>query len=136
MIHGLQCWVINQHNEVLLLKRSPDKKLFPEFWAPVAAAPIKENENIDQVVHRELLDETGYDGVIVFGDKIESLNIQGEEYAIHSFVAKVDFTQPKLNSEHTEWKFVPYKDVTKYKITPQSLNVLVDFFNQSKRNSS
>ena len=128
MIHGIQCWAINQKNEVLLLKRVLDKKLFPDFWAPVAAAPLEENENMDQILHRELLDETGYDGTVVFGDKVESWNIEGKDYKIHSFVARVDFSEPKLNHEHNEWKFVPYGEISKYKVIPQSLGVLRDYF--------
>ena len=51
-------WVFNSKGEVLLTKRSPEKRSFPNLWALTGGA-VQAGENSLQAVRRELLEETG-----------------------------------------------------------------------------
>ena len=51
-------WVFNSRGELLLTKRSPEKRSFPNKWDPTGGAVLA-GENSLQAVQRELFEETG-----------------------------------------------------------------------------
>ncbi len=51
-------WVFNSAGQVLLTKRSPEKRSYPNLWALTGGA-VQAGENSLQAVQRELLEETG-----------------------------------------------------------------------------
>ena len=51
-------WVFKSRGELLLTKRSPEKRSFPNKWDPTGGA-VQAGENSLQAVQRELLEETG-----------------------------------------------------------------------------
>lgn len=72
------CVVVNNLGELLLLKRSPKKKLFPNKWAIVGGGPLKEDVDMQAAVCRELKEELGTEFVIEKrGDGFEFVVQQG-----------------------------------------------------------
>lgn len=51
-------WVFNSRGELLLTKRSPEKRSFPNKWDPTGGA-VQAGETSLQAVQRELYEETG-----------------------------------------------------------------------------
>lgn len=51
-------WVFNSRGQLLLTKRSPEKRSFPNKWDPTGGA-VQAGENSLQAVQRELFEETG-----------------------------------------------------------------------------
>ena len=51
-------WVFNSKGELLLTKRSPQKRSFPNMWALTGGA-VQAGENSLSAVRRELFEETG-----------------------------------------------------------------------------
>ncbi|MBQ6431850.1 MAG: NUDIX domain-containing protein [Oscillospiraceae bacterium] len=51
-------WVFNSRGQLLLTKRSPEKRSFPNKWDPTGGA-VQRGENSLQAVQRELFEETG-----------------------------------------------------------------------------
>lgn len=51
-------WVFNRRGELLLTKRSPEKRSYPNLWALTGGAVLAGESSI-RAVQRELLEETG-----------------------------------------------------------------------------
>ena len=51
-------WVFNSRGELLLTKRSPEKRSYPNKWDPTGGAVLA-GENSLQAIQRELFEETG-----------------------------------------------------------------------------
>jgi isopentenyldiphosphate isomerase len=67
LLHKAVCvFVINSKNELLLNKRSKNKKIFPGLWGIGASGGVKSKENYEEAAKRELLEETGIDARIKF----------------------------------------------------------------------
>ena len=55
---GVDVWIINSENKILLQKRSPNKRLSPNVWAMTGGSVIKGETNL-QTIERETLEELG-----------------------------------------------------------------------------
>lgn len=51
-------WVFNREKKLLLMKRSPQKRHYPNLWAATGGA-VQAGETSTQAIRRELLEETG-----------------------------------------------------------------------------
>lgn len=123
-LHGIACAVINKRGEILLLKRSSDKKLFPNKWFVVGAYPLNENDDFEKKTHIELVDETGFDGEIIRQDEILKMKMDGQIIDIHTFMADRGTDEVKLNNEHTEYKWVTPPDIKNLDIVPGTYELI------------
>jgi len=57
--HGVICIVMNPKGQIILLKRSPDKKYFPKKWFFVSAGPLSAKDDKKSIALREIKDELG-----------------------------------------------------------------------------
>ncbi len=57
---GTDVWFINSKNEILIQKRSPQKRKEPNVWAMTGGSVIK-GENSLQTIEREVKEELGID---------------------------------------------------------------------------
>lgn len=112
-VYAIACAVINRKGKLLLLKRSPDKELFPNKWFVVGAYPMTEDEDFEKKTHTELIEETGLDAVIVNRGQFcrEEGNIK---IIINTFLAKRNSDKVKLNSEHTEYKWISLSEIKNF----------------------
>ena len=50
-------FIFNQHGELLLQRRAPDKRLWPMFWSNSCCSHPRKGETMEQATHRRLMDE-------------------------------------------------------------------------------
>lgn len=77
------CWIINEKNEILLQRRSPNKKQQPNMLA-VTAGHVDLNETPIQSVIREITEEIGIDNIkeddLVYLDTFKAENNNNHHY--------------------------------------------------------
>lgn len=54
---SVHIWIINSKNELLVQKRNPEKKTFPNMWAISVAGHVRMRETSIEAAKRELLEE-------------------------------------------------------------------------------
>jgi isopentenyldiphosphate isomerase len=128
--HGLACVVVNPEGKVLLLKRSLDKKLFPNKWFVVGAYPMSENDDFVGKVHSELGEETGSDGKILKVGSIVNSKDGSTTIIVHTFLAERNTDKVKINGEHTEFKWVEPEDIKKFDTVPGTDEMVVELLKQ------
>lgn len=120
--------VINKDGKVLILKKSPNDRNYPNKWS-FCSGFVKEFEAAEETVLREIKEETSLVAEIVKkGRLFETLD---EEkcitWAVLPFLCKVGSGEVKLCHENTEFKWIDIKDADKYKTVPglkKDLNIL------------
>ncbi|HKB88411.1 MAG TPA: NUDIX domain-containing protein [Patescibacteria group bacterium] len=117
-IHGIACVVVNKEGKILLLKRSPDKKTFPNKWFVIGAYPLNENDDFENKVHIELVDEIGHDGKIIKSGKVVKVEVGDQVINIHTFLAEASSREIKLNNEHTEFEWMDPQKIKRFDIVP------------------
>ena len=123
IIYGMLCVVISPRlKKLLLLKRAPTKKVYPNLWAVVGAYPFFEKVNIHDIAIREIKDELGLHGkVLKVGEefsKIANLEDKTIELRVTPVIASVDSEEITLNDEHTEYKWVDISELKNFDLAP------------------
>lgn len=101
-------FIVNEYNEILLLKGSKNDPQFKKsFWYVVTGEGEKCDLNREETVKREVEEETGIKEIkdIMYLNwifKYNSLGIECTEYAYITFVKKEKLT---LNEENTDYKW-------------------------------
>jgi isopentenyldiphosphate isomerase len=124
LTYGIACGVMNRAGKILLLKRSPTKKLFPNKWFVVGAYPLKKDDDFDKFVHRELVAETGFDGRIIKRGEVLKMDVEGQIIDVHTFLVDRESEDVKLNDEHTEFEWVNPVDINDYDIVPGTFEMI------------
>ena len=105
----------NDAGELLMLKRSPGKRLAPNRWG-FPAGHIEENESPEECAERELLEEIGHEFVAelvnTFGPVRDTL--WGGQFEIFLFHYRWQNGRVILNEEHTEHAWVGPEDFRSY----------------------
>ncbi len=110
-------WIENDHQELLVQKRNPNKKTFPNLWAISVAGHVDSGETSRQAAIRELKEELNLD---VKEEELEYLftikriqpyhhsliRVLDDVYLLHK---NIDIHQTKLQVEElTDIKYVYY----------------------------
>lgn len=101
-------FVVNEYNEILLLKGSKNDLQFKKsFWYVVTGGCEKYDLNREETVKREIKEETGIDNIkdifyLNWIFKYTSLGIKCIEYAYITFVQKEKII---LNEENIDYKW-------------------------------
>lgn len=108
---GVDAWIINYENKILIQKRSPQKKLEPNVWAMTGGSVIK-GETLLEALKRETLEELGIDLNINNAIKIaryKTDNIWTDEYLIKQDVKLEDIIMQE--EEVSEVKFATFDEI-------------------------
>jgi len=84
------CWIVNEKNQVLLAKRSLNKKRNPGKWGPSVAGTLEEGETYESNIVKEFFEELGLEDskpVEILKEKIIG---EGENFFVHWFYLKTD----------------------------------------------
>jgi 8-oxo-dGTP diphosphatase len=109
-------------DRVLVLKRSDSRKLYPGLWE-CGGGQVKPGEGFPDAVKRQLREEAGIlvDSIKPVGTYVIDLpdgeKIPGVYFACR-FAGYEEGVQPRLSHEHTEWKWIPAKDLTDLDLIP------------------
>ncbi len=100
-------FILNEYNELLLLKGSPnDPQFHKAFWYVVTGAQENVDNSLEDTVIREVKEERNLDVTkTIFLNQVyhyESLGYDCEEYVYVSYVKSGTIT---LNEEHTEYRW-------------------------------
>ena len=118
------CVVISPRlKKLLLLKRAPTKKVYPNLWAVVGAYPFFEKVDMKEIALREIKDELGLQGkVLNVGEEVSKItNLENKtiELRVTPVIASVDSENITLNDEHTEYKWVDIPELKDFNLAPE-----------------
>lgn len=107
--------VVNKKNEVLLLRRSENEKYNVGLY-DLPGGYLDENENIEDVLIREIKEETGLDvdggaGLLCIKDFKQSNKIKGVRFVVRYLGD--DFNSVKLDEEHDEFVWLSFDEAIK-----------------------
>lgn len=128
MIKNISAVIENKKGKILLLKRNPNEKWYPQKWC-IVAEKMKENETPDECFKRGLTEETG----IKYCEKIErkkSYLFEDGDFKriIYPYRCKINNNNIKLNHEHSDYKWVSLKELFCLDIAKPVKSVLESFY--------
>ena len=131
-------FIINSKKQVLLQKRSPYKKLWPNYWDITAGGHVLAGEFGFQAIIREIKEETNLDikKVTSYIDQFDYLS--GSSKKCRQFNFKVEVTGgPILLTEHDSYKWISLNEIeTEKNISPEVKHgLLVYKFNEEQKMS-
>ncbi len=111
--------IVRYKDKILILKKSPDDYNFPNRWS-FCSGYIKEFESADDTVLREIKEETGLKAKILKKGKLflKKYPALDKEWHIMPFLCEVYSNKIHLDHENTDFKWINYKDIVKYKTVP------------------
>lgn len=78
---AISCWIINDSNELLIQRRSPEKESYPDLWDTSFAGHISAGEDSLGTVLREGLEELGLE---IAEEEIHFLGTVSESYTTNN----------------------------------------------------
>jgi 8-oxo-dGTP diphosphatase len=128
--------------EVLLVKRSPRRKLFPGFWE-CGGGQVRPGEGFEEALARQLAEELNVrarvmgivDTFLMETDDPEQRRIPGLRFAC-SITGFVKGDGPVVSSEHTGWKWADVRMTDRIEIIPGLQGHILkaaDIFSDSRR---
>lgn len=118
--------IIEQAGKYLLGKRSREKDIAPNYWAPISGK-LEAGETQEMAVSREVLEEVGL--IVNPIRKIETMYSRDEKCILHWWYAKIISGSAWLsNDEHTELAWVSVEEMTRLNpIFPEDIEVFRKF---------
>ena len=112
--------IVNPHQEMLLLHRSPKDKVLPGFWdLPGGAVKLKEDPVIGAI--REAKEECGLriTNLQLFASHTNWDKVKKEQFITLIFYTKNYQGKVKLDlRDHNEYAWVKKTDIKKFKVVP------------------
>ncbi len=111
--------IVKYKNKVLILKKSNTDHNYPNRWS-FCSGYVKEFESAEESVLREIEEEIGLKAKIIKKGKLLQVADKNRKKLWHvmPFLCKVYSNKVKLDHENTEFKWIAYKDINKYKTVP------------------
>lgn len=111
--------IMKNKGKVLILKKSLKDYNYPGKWS-FCAGFVKEFESAEDSVLREIKEETGLKAIIVkrgkLFEKYDKSN--GKNWVIMPFLCETSSRQIKLDHENADYRWINYKDISKYPTVP------------------
>ena len=124
--------VLRYEGKMLLVKRSSDLKLYPDFWNGISGF-LDDQQSLEDKVKEEIQEELG-----MSPDHIQEIRLgtifhqDAPEYKktwiVHPLLVDVTTNKVHLDWEAKEFAWVPIQDVQKYNVLPGFDRVLQNFF--------
>lgn len=120
------CLLINENNEVLILKRSKKVRTYKGLWGGVAGYVEKDEQPLE-TAFKEIKEETGLNrDQVNLEKKVDSISFkdvdEGEEFfwCVHSFVFRVEKkSKIQIDWEHSEYEWIPPSEIFDFDTVPR-----------------
>ena len=109
-------FIFNTEGQLLLQRRAPEKRLWPQFWSNSCCSHPRQGETMDQAVHRRSEQELGLSAELSFAFKFEYTAAFGKIGTEHElcwvYIGNTD-QQPVINTtEIMQWRWIEPSDLT------------------------
>jgi 8-oxo-dGTP pyrophosphatase MutT (NUDIX family) len=125
-----RCLVLNENNEILLLRRGPSNKSRVGLWEIVGGKEDDADGSIIHTLKREAAEETGANfsalsDVIYEADVTspEAAN-SGTRYILQVCVGRIATNEILLSDEHDAFAWTAQHDALSYQLTPETETAL------------
>jgi 8-oxo-dGTP pyrophosphatase MutT (NUDIX family) len=111
--------VQNPEGKILLLRKSPNDKIYPGKWS-FCSGYVKEFEAGEDSVLREIREETGLQATIEKSGKILEIvdDLKQKKWVVACFLCKVNSNGIKLCHENSEYRWVAPEEVKNFDLVP------------------
>jgi len=106
--------LINPEGKILIMKRSPEKKVHPNLWG-LPSGGVEIDEELEKTAIRETFEETGKAISNIRRGPTLSVKVPGGVHEINYFLAQSNSPEVNLDKEHTEYKWVIPAEALNYK---------------------
>ena len=115
VVHAI---ILDKENRVLITKRAPNLKIYPNLWS-IPAGHIEENESFEDCLKREIKEELGVNITkIVKSIQPYEGELDSRYWKVKLFIIDVDVDEINPNKEIADYKWIDPKDVYNFKTTP------------------
>lgn len=108
---GVDVWIINAEDKILIQKRAPQKKLEPNVWAMTGGSVIKGETELD-TIKREAYEELGIN--LNIDDAIKELHYRTGNVWVEGYIVRQDIDLEKVimkSDEVSEVKFASFDEI-------------------------
>tara|TARA_R110002110_G_scaffold415856_3_gene658463 strand:+ start:41810 stop:42406 length:597 start_codon:yes stop_codon:yes gene_type:complete len=110
-------FLFNHQNQVLIHKRSPQKKLWPNYWTNSCCSHPRKGENLEQAIRRRLSEELGLTCSLQYMYKFiyqaRYKNIGAEHELCHVYFGKTSQKPMPNPNEISEMKWISIPDLSR-----------------------
>jgi 8-oxo-dGTP pyrophosphatase MutT (NUDIX family) len=124
LLKWVACLVKNKENKILLLKRSPEKSVYPNLWAIVAGGCLHDDKDVELDAQREIQEELGLNLTIIKRSKGLKLNQDGNLSIVYPFLFEYTKGNIILNYEHSEYKWINMEDLNQFQLVPGMRDII------------
>jgi 8-oxo-dGTP diphosphatase len=124
---GSNAIVFNSKDEILMLKRSSTDEAFPGGWE-IPGGGVDYGETPQESLKREVMEECGLSVKILKLLAVHDFYLGEIQVFEITFLSKVtdDKYEVKLSSEHTDYKWISFKDTSSLKLNSYMSKVIDD----------
>ena len=127
--------VTDNYGKILLLKRSPHKKWYPEEW-DIISGKLKNGESPKECFRRELFEETGINHYKLMENKKPYIyQEEKRQWLVHPYHCVVKQNVVQLDGEHNVYKWVALSKLSDLNITKPAKLELKTFYGLRKMGS-
>lgn len=125
---SVEVWFVNSNNEILLQKRSANKKILPNMWAESAGGAVLSGESEAEAVLRETKEELG---IFIDISKMKKIHqtVRHGNTLVHIYMSRqdIDIENIKIDEEEvSEVKWVSIADIKKLALQDNFAFVIMD----------
>lgn len=109
---GVDAWIINSENKILIQKRSIQKKREPNVWSMTVGGSVIKGEKILEALNREANEELGISLNLDNATKIQHYKLPNLWLDVYLIKQEVDISKIKLRPEEvSEVKFASFDEI-------------------------
>ena len=126
------CILIDNHENILILKRSDKVRTYKGYWGGIAGYVEKDEEPVD-TAFKEIREETGLTGndveLIKTQNPIEFTDFYEKEkhdWKVYPFLFKLrKESKIRIDWEHISYKWIKPSDIDKFEVVPRLREVVL-----------